>query len=351
MGLRRSRRWCCGAGCPVFWLLLCIFGLCARAVEAQDPAAAVQAAVQPGTLSGVVTDSSGAVVAGAPVVMAAYGSTPARTTMTDGDGEFSFSGLPAGTVTLTVSSDGLATGTVSGILHAGETLELPAVVLAMASANTNVDVVLAPSEVAQIEVKEEEKQRIAGVYPNFFVTYNWHAAPLSKKQKFELAWRTTIDPVNFAFVGALAGIAQAQNDFVGYGQGAQGYGKRYGAEYADFAIGTALGGAVFPVLLHQDPRFFYKSSGSVVSRALYALSTAVITRGDNGKWQPNYSSVLGDLAAGGLSNLYYPSTDRNGFGLTVKNGLVDAAFDGVGNLIQEFILNRMTPGIPKSAKP
>src|SRR5262249_25891874 len=156
-------------------------------------------------------------------------------------------------------------------------------------------------EVAQIEVKDEEKQRVFGVIPNFYVSYVPNAAPLSTRQKFELAWKTTIDPFTFGVVGAVAGVQHAQNDFSGYGQGAQGYAKRYGATYADVVVGTFLGSAGLPSLLKQDPRYFFKGTGTVHSRLSYALANAVVCKGDNGRWQPNYSSILGNLAAGGIS--------------------------------------------------
>jgi len=181
------------------------------------------------------------------------------------------------------------------------------------------------------------------VIPNFYVSYVPDAVPLNTKQKFELAWKTTIDPVSFVLVGAIAGIQQANNSFSGYGQGAQGYGKRYGASFADFTIGTFIGGAVLPSLLKQDPRYFYKGTGTRRSRALYALANAVICKGDNKKWQPNYSSMLGSLAAGGISNLYYPAKDRNGARLTFENALIGIGASAGANLIEEFLVPKFTP--------
>ena len=119
-----------------------------------------------------------------------------------------------------------------------------------------------------------------------------------------------------------AAAEQWQNTFPGYGQGAQGYAKRYGAAYADEAISRMIGSAILPSLLHQDPRYFYRGSGSKKSRALYAISAAVICRGDNGRMQPNYSYVAGAFAAGGISNLYHPAGDR-GAGLTIANGFLN----------------------------
>jgi len=101
--------------------------------------------------------------------------------------------------------------------------------LAVATAVTDVEVGLSQTEVAEEEIKIEEKQRVLGVIPNFYVSYDPNAVPLTSKQKFKLAWKTIVDPVTFVLVGGIAGVEQAQNDFSGYGQGAQGYGKRFGA--------------------------------------------------------------------------------------------------------------------------
>jgi hypothetical protein len=106
------------------------------------------------------------------------------------------------------------------------------------------------------------------------------------------------------------------------------------------AIGNVLGGAVFPIIFKQDPRYFYKGVGTKKSRALYALSTAVIARGDNGKWQPAYAGILAELAAGGISNAYYPAAERQGVGLTFGNAAVGIAFTGVSNLFQEFFFRK-----------
>ena len=149
--------------------------------------------------------------------------------------------------------------------------------------------------------------------------------------------------MTFAVTGVVAGVEQATDAYSGYGQGAQGYAKRYGASYADLVTGTFIGGAIFPSLLKQDPRYFYKGTGSTRSRFLYAVANSVICKGDNGHWQPNYSLILGSLASGGISNLYYPEKDRNGFGLTVQNTLVGLAETGAINLLQEFVMRKLTP--------
>ncbi len=217
--------------------------------------------------------------------------------------------------------------------------------MTLATENTAVQVVLPRVEVAEAEIKEQEKQRVLGLIPNFYVSYLHDAAPLTSKQKFELAWRTTVDPVNFALIGAIAGIEQAQNDFSAYGQGAQGYGMRYGAAYADSAIGTFIGSAMLPSLLKQDPRYFYKGNGSTRSRILYAIANSVICKGDNKHWQANYSGIIGSIAAGGISNLYYPAQDR-GAALTFENAFIGIGETAAVNLLQEFLIRKLTPNRP-----
>jgi hypothetical protein len=133
----------------------------------------------------------------------------------------------------------------------------------------------------------------------------------------------------------VAGLEQWENGYSGYGQGAQGYGKRFGAAYADNFSGAMFGGAIFPALLHQDPRYFRRGTGSFRSRFFYAISTAVKTKNDKGRWEPNYSNVLGNLAAGGLANVYYPSTDR-GVGLTFERALTVTAEGAIGSVFVEF---------------
>jgi hypothetical protein len=191
-------------------------------------------------------------------------------------------------------------------------------------------------ERAARELKQQEHQRILGVVPNFSTTEVQSAAPLTPKQKFHLALRSAVDPYQFFVAAAGAGIGQAENSFRGYGQEAGGYGKRFGAGYADEFSGSIWGGAVFPILLHEDPRYFRKGRGSFERRFAYAMSTAFWSKRDNGTWGPNYSNFLGKLAAGGLSNLYYPSSDR-GASLTIERALTVSAEGAFGAVIAEFL--------------
>jgi len=301
---------------------------------ASDPA--------PGSISGTIVDQSGAVVAGAQVTLTRQAQSPKQQVLSGDNGQFSFAIVAPGAFQLTVDSPGFATQTSSGILAPGEVRLVPQIALAVAANVTDVQVALSRIQVAEAQVKDEEKQRVLGVIPNFYVTYDPHPLALTPRQKFELAWKTTVDPVTFAIVGGIAGVQQAENTFSGYGQGAQGYAKRYGASYADVAIGTFIGSAILPSLLKQDPRYFYKGTGSTRSRILYAIANSVICKGDNGRWQPNYSNVLGNLAAGGISNLYYPAQNRNGAGLTFENAAIGIGATAAANLVEEFLMRKLT---------
>ena len=122
---------------------------------------------------------------------------------------------------------------------------------------------MSQQQLAEEQVRQQEKQRIAGVVPNFNVSYNEDAVPLSPRQKLHIAFRSAVDPVTFGVAGLDAARSQIQNEFPGYGQGLQGYGKRWGAAYADNFDGTLLGNAIFPILFRQDPRYFRRGTGKL----------------------------------------------------------------------------------------
>ncbi|HZL27532.1 MAG TPA: carboxypeptidase-like regulatory domain-containing protein [Acidobacteriaceae bacterium] len=301
---------------------------------------AVSGAQGVGSVSGSVIEVDGAAAAGAQVTLTGEALTEKRQATVDADGRFSFAGVPAGKFGLTVTADGFAAGAASGVVVAGQAVEVPQIILRVATANTDVEVNLSVKDLAEAEIRTEEKQRLFGFAPNFYVSYTFDAKPLTPKQKWELAYKSSIDPLTFAIAGGFAGIQQAENTIPEFGQGAAGYGKRYGTTYANVAIGNVLGGAVFPIIFRQDPRYFYKGVGTKRSRALYALRTAVIARGDNGKWQPAYAGLLAELAAAGISNAYYPAAERQGAALTFENAGLGIAFSGVGNLFQEFLFRK-----------
>lgn len=192
------------------------------------------------------------------------------------------------------------------------------------------------AQTSQEVLRQEEHQRILGVVPNFnMVETAANVPPLSPGQKFHLAFKSTIDPFVFVAAGFVAGIGQARDTNPGFGQGAQGYFKRFGASYADTADGTFWGNAVLPILLKEDPRYFRLGTGSFKRRFLYAASTTVWCRRDNGTWGPSYANVLGNFISGGISNIYYPAEDR-GFEQTMDGALTVTAEGAIGAEFIEF---------------
>ncbi len=191
-------------------------------------------------------------------------------------------------------------------------------------------------EIAAQQVKDEEKQRILGIVPHFNVYDLSEAVRLSPEQKFELAFKSAVDPFNVGLAGINGAIGQAQNSEPGYGQGIKGYGRRFGAAYLDSFDGTMIGNAMLPAVLHQDPRYLRKGTGNVPGRITYALLSTFRCKGDNGRWQPNVSNLLGNFAAGGISNLYYPSSDR-GFVNTYQRTIVVSGEGAIGAVLAEFL--------------
>ena len=236
--------------------------------------------------------------------------TELQTMASDPNGDFKFTKILPGSYLVIVNAEGFATFTsVEFVVTMQQSYEVPGVSLSIATANTEVTV--HPTEfIAAQQIKAAEKQRLAGVIPNFYTSYIFDAAPLTAKQKFLLAVRGTFDPVAMIGVGFGAGIEQATNAYAGYGQGAAGYGKRFAAKFADGRSSDFLSHAVFPSLFHQDPRYYYLGSGSVKARLMHAVGSAFLTRSDIGSNVPNYSYWLGDLGSAALSNLYYPKANR-----------------------------------------
>jgi len=315
-------------------LVLAIFGL--LPLYAQSP-------LPSDSISGRLIDKNASPVVGARVRVLRDGKPLASDTESDNDGRYSFRDISPGSFQLTMSAQGFASQTFSGTLTPGQDFLVPQITLPLATEVTEVHVSLSTIEIAQEQVKEQEQQRVLGLIPNFYVSYAKNPVPLTSKQKFSLAWKTTTDPVSFLSVGVIAGIDQAAGRYNGYGQGAAGYARRYGASYGNLLSGIYIGDAILPSILKQDPRYFYKGTGTTRSRLLYALANAVICKGDNMKWQPNYSGIVGDLASGAISNLYYAPEDRNGAALTFENAAIGIASSAAINVLEEFVLRRFTP--------
>ena len=316
----------------------------ANAAQIADSGTVAQASA---SIAGTVRYADGVAVPGARVTLAGPNNAVEREATADSRGAFTFSELAPGSYQVKVGGGGLERPvTTEVVLGAGERRELP--MLGIRIATTTVRVVASVDEVAQSQVQAQETQRVLGFVPNYYSSYIWDAAPMTPKLKFHLALRATTDPISFLTAAGLAGVEQKHNTFPGYGHGSEGYAKRFGAAYADATIGKMVSRAILPTVLHQDPRYFYRGSGSVGSRIVYALKAAVITRGDDGRMQPNYSQVLGNFAASGISNLYRAPGDRTA-SLTFRNGLIMTASGAVENLLREFFSRKLTSNVPAFA--
>ena len=232
-----------------------------------------------GSIFGTVLDQGGTVTVGAQVRLTRPDQPRAQQVSSGDNGQFSFGNLAPGSFQLTITAPGFETKNFTGLLQSGQAFLVPEMVLKVAPATTTVQVGLTTEQVAQIQIKQEEKQRVLGIAPNFYVSYVPDAAPLTAKQKFQLAWRSVSDPVTFLGVGALAGIQQATNDYGGLGQEAGGYGKRFSVAYATLVTGAFIDDAVLASLLKQDPRYFYQGTGTTRSRLAHALSHAISPQG------------------------------------------------------------------------
>ncbi len=298
---------------------------------------------QTGTIIGTVTDVNDGTVPGATVALEGPSLSDPQHVETNDNGFFQLDHLnPEMPYRITVSASGFADwSSPEVILQPGQYMDLPGIRLSIAAAVTSVNAVLSTEELAREQEKAEEKQRVLGFIPNFYTVYDRNAVPLTPKLKFRLALKTTTDPTTFLGSAFLAGLDQADNNH-NYGQGGKAYGQRFGAHYANGLTDIMIGGAILPTILHQDPRYFYQGAGTKKSRMLHALSKPFICKGDNGRWQPNYSGLGGYLASGAISNAYYPASDR-GPGLTFSTTFIDIAADMANGLIQEFVLRKLTP--------
>jgi hypothetical protein len=188
---------------------------------------------------------------------------------------------------------------------------------------------------AQEQLEQEEHQRVWAVVATFNTTANQEAIPLSTGQKYQLFFKSAMDPWPFLLAAVLAGTNQAQNSFPEYGQGVQGYAKRFGASYGDYFIGNLLGNAVLASALKEDPRYYQKGTGSYTRRALWAATGTVWCKRDNGTWGPNYANVVGNLMGTAVSNVYYPASDRT-VGGTISRGVSVTAQGIIGSEVIEF---------------
>lgn len=188
------------------------------------------------------------------------------------------------------------------------------------------------------EQSDEGKKstRMFGIMPNnLTVEGAKRIKPISSGEKFKLVAESAFDPYEFAVVGILAGIGQATNDTPEWGQGAKGYGIRYGTDFGDQVIGNFMVGAILPTVFRQDPRYFQSGKGSFWHRAGYALSRIVVTRGDSGAKQFNVSEIAGNGLAAAISNAYHPPSSRS-LADTGQTWATQIGVDAIGYELKEF---------------
>jgi hypothetical protein len=313
-------------------------------VQQQD-SGQLTAVSQPGQISGTVTDVNNSAVSGASVSLQGPATGDGQTVQTNEKGFFEVRNVKPGILYhIAIRADGFAGWTSPAfILEPGQDKFLTSDKLKIEEIHTAVTVrAESDFEIATEEVRIEEKQRAFGILPNFFETFDPNPQPLTARLKFNLSLRAAIDPATFAGVALLAGVGQAANS-PNYGQGAKGFGMRYGANYANNFTDIFIGGAILPSLLHQDPRYYYQGTAPTKTRALHAIAALFIATGDNGRWQPNYSSLGGDLASAAISNAYYPRSNR-GVGLIFQNFAINTLTHAGVRLMQEFVFHPSRQG-------
>lgn len=296
---------------------------------------------QLGRIIGTVTDTNEDAIPGAVVSLVEDGAATSATVSTNENGFFVFNDLrPAVSYHVKISATNFG-GWTSLVLQLkpGQDLDLAEIKLTLAVVETTVSAV-SQEQLAKEQVEVAEKQRVLGVVPNFYVAYDPRTVPLTTSLKFKLASRTATDVVSIGGAAFLAGIYQA-SDTTAFQQGTKGYGQRFGAVYTTGVTDIMIGGAILPSLLHQDPRYFYQGTGTKKSRFMHAISAPFWCKGDDGRWQFNYSSIGGDFASASLSNLYYPPADR-GASQTLTSVAVATGGRMANALAQEFILKRFT---------
>ncbi len=183
--------------------------------------------------------------------------------------------------------------------------------------------------------RKEQSQRMLGVVPRFGVTSRHEAPPLTSAEKFHLFVKSGFDPATVTIVGFQAALSQAENEFPGYGQGWQGFGKRFGASFADELSSGFFSNYMYASLFKEDPRYFRLGEGSFKHRVFYSVKQEFVCHTDSGGRSFSFENVLGAFSSGGLSNVYYPSSDR-GFGLTMSRSTIALAYGSVGGLLDEF---------------
>ena len=182
----------------------------------------------------------------------------------------------------------------------------------------------------------KQTKRILGIVPNFrSVSADQKLPPQTVKSKFKTTMQDNFDYSSFIFVGALAGVDMAEKSYPEFRQGAAGYGRYYWHTLADQTGENTFVEFILPSTLHQDSRYYTLGHGGILKRGAYSFSRTLITRGDDGRAEPNYSEVVGAGAASGVSDLYYPSIERT-WTKTGQRWLTNVILDGATFTVKEF---------------
>ena len=301
---------------------------------------------QRGSIMGDVTDVDGLVIPDATITLDEPSSSDSQTVTANETGFFVLKNVdPTIPHKIVIKANGFGDWTAPPVtIGPGQQFELTDIKLKAAVVETTVTAVTM-EQLALEQTKAAEKQRVFGIIPNFYVSYERNPVPLTPKMKYELAFKAGTDIASIAGDLFIAGLNQAA-DTPDYQQGWKGYGQRFGAAYADSFSNIMIGGGLLPSILHQDPRYFYQGTGSGKSRALHAISAPFICRGDNGKNEINFSSMGGDLIASSLTNTYYPNSNR-GPGLVFSSFFINTGGRIANALVQEFVLRKHTSNSDK----
>ena len=325
-------------------LLACLATVLPTVAQGVDAPSAPEP--QLGSIGGTVLDTNGDLLPGATVTLKCASPCEARTEKANDSAAFEFPNLKLGIpYQVRITADSFDDWTSSDIVLTPDRsiFFVTGVQLLVGDPTTSVTVYASTGDIAAEQVRIEEQQRVLGFIPNFYVVYDSaNAVPLTTKLKFKLAMRASVDPITLTGVGFMAAVRQAteSSDYV---QGAKGYGQRLGAEAADGFSDILIGGAILPSLLHQDPRYFYQGTGTKKSRLAHALASPFVCKGDDGRLQPNYSSIGGDLASSALTTAYYPQSNR-GAGFVFGQLAISTAERELSSVVQEFVLRTLTPG-------
>jgi hypothetical protein len=293
---------------------------------------------QQGRITGTVTDVNDLPISGAVVDLKSGDSDDVRSITTNENGFYQFLAVqPGRPYQVSIRAAGFAQWDSPGVtVDAGQSKIVDATELRIEEVQTSITVTPANShDIATAQVKAEERQRGFGIIPNFYASYDLNPEPMDAGLKFRLALRVARDPFTFTGVAILAGAGQAAGD-PAFVQGARGYGERFGVNYANSFTDIMLDGAILPSILHQDPRYFYQGTGTSKSRVAHVIASLFVAKGDNGRLQPNYSALGGDLTSAAISNLYYPRSNR-GAGLVFKSFATVTAIHLAVRMLDEFV--------------